>query len=298
MGAPACRISDATAHGGIVILGFPQVLIGDLPASRIGDMHTCPMVTVLVPHVGGPFILGSPTVLVGDMPQSRVGDELVCVGPPDVAVVGEFTVLVGMAGAGGAAGASGGVSAMGVPVPTTPPPAAASDASSDASASSSTTPQAQAQPDGTTKTSAPPGQTLPPVQLKQQGWPNLPPENTATFESVQPATVLPGTTLYASADADATAPGTSYWSADPPTASDASSGSDDAGANGDGSQNADQDPDQGGATHVLVHTVPPGDGIKAWAGQGPATKKLQLWVPPGTIPSDATKRFRQPGRAR
>src|ERR1700753_3937942 len=106
MGMPACRISDNTPHGGIVVLGYPTVMIGYLPASRIGDMHTCPMVTGVVPHVGGPFILGSPTVIVGMMPQSRVSDQLVCVGPPDVAVKGEPTVLVGMAGAGGAAGAS------------------------------------------------------------------------------------------------------------------------------------------------------------------------------------------------
>ena len=27
-----------------------------MPAARIGDMHVCPMVTVLVPHVGGPVL--------------------------------------------------------------------------------------------------------------------------------------------------------------------------------------------------------------------------------------------------
>jgi uncharacterized Zn-binding protein involved in type VI secretion len=104
MGSPACTIGSMTAHGGNVVMGLPTVLIGGKPASRIGDMHACPMVTVLVPHVGGPFILGSFTVLVGGMPQSRVGDALVCVGPPDSAVMGVPTVLVGMAGAAGLAG--------------------------------------------------------------------------------------------------------------------------------------------------------------------------------------------------
>src|ERR1700761_4317373 len=112
MGMPACTITSQTEHGGIVILGFPTVLIGFLPASRITDMHVCPMVTGIVPHVGGPFILGSPTVIVGEMPQSRVTDQLTCVGPPDMAVMGCETVLVGMAGAGGAAGAMGGFAAM------------------------------------------------------------------------------------------------------------------------------------------------------------------------------------------
>jgi uncharacterized Zn-binding protein involved in type VI secretion len=85
-------------------MGCPTVLIGGLPASRIGDSHVCPMVTGIVPHVGGPFILGSFTVLVGGMPQSRVGDMLICVGPPDTAAMGQNTVLVGMAGAGGFGG--------------------------------------------------------------------------------------------------------------------------------------------------------------------------------------------------
>jgi uncharacterized Zn-binding protein involved in type VI secretion len=37
-----------------------------LPAARLTDMHVCPLVTVLVPHVGGPIISpGCPTVLIG-----------------------------------------------------------------------------------------------------------------------------------------------------------------------------------------------------------------------------------------
>lgn len=34
-----------------------------MPQARMVDMHVCPMVTVLVPHVGGPIALGCPTVL-------------------------------------------------------------------------------------------------------------------------------------------------------------------------------------------------------------------------------------------
>jgi uncharacterized Zn-binding protein involved in type VI secretion len=98
---PAARISDQTAHGGIVTVGFPTVLICNLPAARIGDLHTCPMVTGVVPHVGGPFVTGSFTVLVGSMPQAKVGDMLVCVGPPDTLIMGAPTVQVGMAGGGG-----------------------------------------------------------------------------------------------------------------------------------------------------------------------------------------------------
>ena len=64
-------------------------------AARLMDMHVCPMVTGIVPHVGGPICLGLPTVLIGGMPAARVGDMAVCVGPPDVIAMGSFTVLIG-----------------------------------------------------------------------------------------------------------------------------------------------------------------------------------------------------------
>lgn len=66
------------------------------PAARVGDMHVCPMITVLVPHVGGPILPpGGIPVLIGGMPAARVGDMCVCVGPPDVIALGSFTVLIG-----------------------------------------------------------------------------------------------------------------------------------------------------------------------------------------------------------
>jgi uncharacterized Zn-binding protein involved in type VI secretion len=67
-----------------------------MPAARIGDMHVCPMVTVLVPHVGGPVLPpGGIPVLIGGMPAARVGDLALCVGPPDVIAQGSVTVLIG-----------------------------------------------------------------------------------------------------------------------------------------------------------------------------------------------------------
>ena len=66
-----------------------------MPAARVLDMHVCPLLTVLVPHVGGPVLPPcAVTVLTGGMPQARVGDMLTCVGPPDVIAMGSFTVLV------------------------------------------------------------------------------------------------------------------------------------------------------------------------------------------------------------
>ena len=66
------------------------------PAARISDMHTCPKVEPgPVPHVGGPVAAGEPTVLIGFMPAARVGDMAVCIGPPDSISQGENTVLIG-----------------------------------------------------------------------------------------------------------------------------------------------------------------------------------------------------------
>jgi uncharacterized Zn-binding protein involved in type VI secretion len=65
------------------------------PAARVGDMHVCPMVTGVVPHVGGPILPpGAPTVLIGMMPAAKVGDMCTCVGPPDVIAKGSGTVLI------------------------------------------------------------------------------------------------------------------------------------------------------------------------------------------------------------
>jgi uncharacterized Zn-binding protein involved in type VI secretion len=51
---------------------------------------------VTIPHVGGP-VMGpcAATVLIGKLPAARVGDNLVCVGPPDTIVQGSATVLIG-----------------------------------------------------------------------------------------------------------------------------------------------------------------------------------------------------------
>lgn len=65
------------------------------PAARITDMHTCPMVTGVVPHVGGPILPPcEPTVLIGMLPAARATDMATCVGPPDVIIMGSPTVLI------------------------------------------------------------------------------------------------------------------------------------------------------------------------------------------------------------
>ena len=65
------------------------------PAARVTDMHICPMVTGIVPHVGGPILPPcSPNVLIGFLPAARVTDQAVCVGPPDIIVKGSPTVMI------------------------------------------------------------------------------------------------------------------------------------------------------------------------------------------------------------
>jgi uncharacterized Zn-binding protein involved in type VI secretion len=88
------------------------------PAARVGDMHVCPMITVLVPHVGGPILPpGCPMVLIAGMPAARMGDMATCVGPPDVIVLGCPTVLIGGMPAArmGDLTAHGGAIVMGAP---------------------------------------------------------------------------------------------------------------------------------------------------------------------------------------
>ena len=87
-------------------------------AARIGDMHTCPLVTGVVPHVGGPIAGPSvPTVLIGGMPAAVVGDICTCVGPPDTIAVGSSTVFIGGMPAArmGDSTAHGGVIVLGCP---------------------------------------------------------------------------------------------------------------------------------------------------------------------------------------
>jgi uncharacterized Zn-binding protein involved in type VI secretion len=66
-------------------------------AARMGDMHTCPLVNPgPVPHVGGPVVGAcAPNVLIGNQPAAKVGDILVCTGPPDTIVKGSSSVFIG-----------------------------------------------------------------------------------------------------------------------------------------------------------------------------------------------------------
>ncbi len=94
MGQPAARLSDMHV--------CPMVTPGIPP----------------IPHVGGPILPPcAVTVLIGGMPAARVGDMALCVGPPDVIAMGSFTTLIADQPAArlGDMTAHGGVIVVGMP---------------------------------------------------------------------------------------------------------------------------------------------------------------------------------------
>src|SRR5262245_9762862 len=66
------------------------------PAARVTDMHVCPAVSGVVPHVGGPLMPpGIPTVLIGGLPAAVVGTLATCAGGPATVILGSTSVMIG-----------------------------------------------------------------------------------------------------------------------------------------------------------------------------------------------------------
>ncbi|WP_210518791.1 PAAR domain-containing protein [Hymenobacter terricola] len=71
-------------------MGQPAARLNDLHVCPMQTPGTPP-----IPHVGGPVLgPGAPTVLIGGLPAARVGDMALCVGPPDSIVAGSGSVLI------------------------------------------------------------------------------------------------------------------------------------------------------------------------------------------------------------
>jgi uncharacterized Zn-binding protein involved in type VI secretion len=98
MGMPAARINDVTSHGKPLGPGpgCLTVTIGGQPAWRtLADVHACPLVDGLKPHVGGLVLKGSTTVRIGGLFAARQGDQVTEVGAPNVIAAGLPTVTIG-----------------------------------------------------------------------------------------------------------------------------------------------------------------------------------------------------------
>ncbi|MCK7545668.1 PAAR domain-containing protein [Marinobacter bryozoorum] len=64
------------------------------PAATLSCYHTCPDKTGNKDHIGGPIVAGSSNVVIGGMPAARVGDKVVCRGPGDTIAKGSSSVFV------------------------------------------------------------------------------------------------------------------------------------------------------------------------------------------------------------
>lgn len=72
-------------------MGMPAARLTDMHVCPMVTPGTPP-----IPHVGGPILpTCCPTVIIGGLPAARVGDMCVCVGPPDVIAMGSTTVFIG-----------------------------------------------------------------------------------------------------------------------------------------------------------------------------------------------------------
>jgi uncharacterized Zn-binding protein involved in type VI secretion len=95
----AARVGDMTSHGTPLAgpgAGSLNVQIGGQPAWRATvDVHTCPLTSGTVPHVGGVVALGSSSVFINAMPAARQGDQITEGGPPNAIAAGLPTVLIG-----------------------------------------------------------------------------------------------------------------------------------------------------------------------------------------------------------
>ncbi len=95
-------------------MGLPAARIADMHVCPMVTPGVPP-----IPHVGGPILPpGFPMVLIGAMPAARMGDMATCVGPPDVIAKGSMTVLIGGQPAArmGDLTAHGGTIVMGFPM--------------------------------------------------------------------------------------------------------------------------------------------------------------------------------------
>jgi uncharacterized Zn-binding protein involved in type VI secretion len=93
----AARVGDQTSHGTpLTGAGSTNVFIEGKPAWRaITDVHMCPLVDGVKPHVGGAVLKGSTKVFINKFSAARQGDSIVEAGPPNSITLGSTKVNIG-----------------------------------------------------------------------------------------------------------------------------------------------------------------------------------------------------------
>jgi len=72
MSKPIIVLGDKTSHGGSVIEGSGQTLVGNKLVARIGDKVSCPR------HGTTTIVSGDPTLMVDGAAVARDGDKTTC----------------------------------------------------------------------------------------------------------------------------------------------------------------------------------------------------------------------------
>lgn len=91
-GAPTAKTAEET------LKAAEAVAMGSSITAAAGgaDINMCATPLPVPPHGPGVVITPSKTVMIGNMPAARVGDTILeAVGPPNKIALGEFTVLIG-----------------------------------------------------------------------------------------------------------------------------------------------------------------------------------------------------------
>ena len=99
-GAPAAYAAEQTAKTAALQAMNAAVNAvvagGGTPSGGVPDIHLCLTPSPMPPHGMGVVRDGSRTVFINGLPASRLGDHLIeALGPENIIVTGEFTVLIG-----------------------------------------------------------------------------------------------------------------------------------------------------------------------------------------------------------
>lgn len=91
-GAPAALAAEQALKASL--LASMTSMVSSLGAGA--DIHACVTPSPIPPHGPGVVTTPSTTVIIGNMPAARMGDTITeCIGPPNKIMKGEMTVIIG-----------------------------------------------------------------------------------------------------------------------------------------------------------------------------------------------------------